>query len=390
MREKYIQKLVQCISEAGLDAVMVCPGEEMKFLLGFSPMLCERFQGLFVKRSGEMFYICNLLYQEELQERFAKAAAGRTEEYAGKRKNGEASGKDPRQLSEISVYSWFDGEVMTRVVEKIFREQGLLGKKIGVNSDAQAFNILEIMEKVDVTFCNAKPLLEEMRIRKEKEELDALRKSASIVDQVFEEVQAVIRPGVSEKQVQEFLLNRMSELGGGSPECIVGVGANSSYPHYCDCQCIIQEQDVVLLDYGCTWQGLYSDMSRTVFVGGVTEKQRECYELVKRSNEAAEAMVKEGTWIPDIDRKAREVLDEKGYAKTLINRLGHGIGYTIHEAPDIKQSNPRKLEKGMAFSIEPGIYLGGEFGIRIEDIVIVNEKGEAEILNKASKELIVL
>ena len=362
MRKKYIDKLVRCIGEAGLDAVMVCPGEELQFLLGFSPMLCERFQGLFVKKNGEMFYICNLLYQEELEKKFLEAP----------------------------VYSWFDGEVMTGVVEEVLKEQGLLGKRIGVNSDAQAFNVLEIMDRVDVTFCNAKPLLEEMRIQKDEEELEALRKSASIVDQVFEEVQAVIRPGITEKEVQNFLLRRMCRLGGQSPECIVGVGANSSYPHYCDCRGVIQEQDVVLLDYGCTWQGLYSDMSRTVFVGGATEKQRECYELVKRSNEAAEAMVKEGAWIPDIDRKAREVLDEKGYAKTLINRLGHGIGYTIHEAPDIKQSNRRTLEKGMAFSIEPGIYLGGEFGIRIEDIVIVNEKGEAEVLNKASKEFMIL
>lgn len=363
MNKKYMKKLVDCISKAGLDAVMVCPGEEMNFLLGFSPMMCERFQGLFVKADGELFYICNLLYQEELREKMPE---------------------------NIPVYSWFDGEVMTEIVEKVLGEKGLLGKTIGVNSDAQAFNVLEIMDKVDVIFKNAKPLLEEMRIIKDTEELDALRRSAAIVDQVFVEVQSVIRPGAAEKDVQDFLLRRMAELGGASVECIVGVGANSSYPHYCDCKGVIQEQDVVLLDYGCTYKGLYSDMSRTVFVGGITEKQSECYDLVRRSNEAAEVMVREGAWIPDIDKKAREVLDEKGYAKTLINRLGHGIGYSIHEAPDMKQSNLRKLERGMAFSIEPGIYLAGEFGIRIEDIVIVNEQGEGEVLNKATKDLIIL
>lgn len=363
MREKYMKKLVECIRQARLDAVMVCPGEELQFLLGFTPMMCERFQGLFVKADGEMFYICNLLYQDELREKMPDS---------------------------IPVYSWFDGEVMTEIVDNVFREKGLLGKTIGVNSDAQAFNVLEIMDKVDVTFKNAKPLLEEMCIIKDTEELDALRKAASIVDQVFTEVLEVIRPGVTEKEVQDFLLRRMSELGGASVECIVGVGANSSYPHYCDSKGVIQEQDVVLMDYGCTWKGLYADMSRTVFVGGITEKQRECYELVRRSNEEAEAMVKEGAWIPDIEKHARDVLDEKGYAKTLINRLGHGIGYSIHEAPDMKMSNPRHLEKGMAFSIEPGIYLGGDFGIRIEDIVIVNEKGEGEILNKATKDLIIL
>lgn len=363
MREKYIDKLITCIKEAQLDAVMICPGEEMNFLLGFSPMLCERFQGLFIKADREMFYICNLLYRDELR----------------------------AQLPEnIPVFSWFDGEVMTEIVKTVLEEQGLIGKKIGVNSDAQAFNVLEIMDKVNVTFTNAKPLFEEMRMIKNTDELNALRQAASIADQAFADVLSVIRPGISEGEILEFLMTRMTELGGESPEGLVAAGAHSSYPHYCGTNGIVKEQDVVLLDYGCTCSGLHSDMSRTVFVGSITEHQRECYELVKRSNEEAEAMVAEGAWIPDIEKHARDVLDEKGYAKTLINRLGHGIGYTIHEAPDIKQSNPRNLERGMAFSIEPGIYLGGDFGIRIEDIVIVNEKGEAEILNKSSKELIVL
>lgn len=363
MREKYIKKLVECIRTSDLDAVLVCPGEEMEFLLGFRPMLCERFQGLFVKEDGSMFYICNLLYEEELRKEFPEC---------------------------IPVYSWFDGDFMTEIVGRVLEEQGLLGKKIGVNSDAQAFNILEIMAHVDVTFANAKPLLEEMRARKDAAEMEALRKSSRIVDQVFTEVQALIRPGATEKEIQDFLLERMSALGGKSPECIVGVGANSSYPHYMDDKGVIQQQDVVLLDYGCTYDGLYSDMSRTVFVGGITPQQKECYELVRRANEEAEALAEEGAWIPDLDKKAREVLDEKGYADTLINRLGHGIGYTIHEAPDIKQSNPRRLERGMAFSIEPGIYLGGEFGIRIEDVVMINEKGEREVLNSSTKELIIL
>lgn len=363
MRDQYIKKLVDCIKASDMDAVLVCPGEELEFLAGFRPMMCERFQGLFVKENGGMFYICNLLYLDELK----------------------------KELPEcVPIYPWFDGEVMTEITKNALEKEGLLGKRIGVNSDAQAFNILEIMSKVDVTFCNGKPLLEEMRIRKTPEELDALRGAAGIVDQVFTQVLEILKPGVTEKEVQEFLLERMSALGGKSPECIVGVGANSSYPHYSDSKGVIADQDVVLMDYGCTYHGLYADMSRTVFVGGITPKQREAYELVKRSNEAAEAMVAEGAWIPDIEKKARDVLDEKGYAKTLINRLGHGIGYTIHEAPDMKQSNPRKLERGMAFSIEPGIYLGGDFGIRIEDIVIVNEEGKGEVLNKASKELIIL
>lgn len=363
MRTQYMEKLIQCIRQSGLDGMLICPGEEMEFLTGLRPMFCERFQGLFVKGDGSAFYICNLLYEEELREQLPP---------------------------QVPVYSWFDGEVMEEVVAKILKSQGLAGGKIGVNRDAVGFQILQIMERADVTFCSAKALMEEMRIHKDEEELECLRKSSAIVDQVFERVLGKIRPGVTERELQDFLLEEMSRLGGQSPECIVGVGSNSSYPHYCGNGGVVGERDVVLMDYGCTYHGLYSDTTRTVFVGEPSDKQREAYELVRRANQEAELLAVEGAWIPDIDRKAREVLDEKGYAHTLINRLGHGIGYTIHEAPDIKQSNPRRLERGMAFSIEPGIYLAGDFGIRIEDVVIINSQGEREVLNRSTKELTVL
>ena len=135
---------------------------------------------------------------------------------------------------------------------------------------------------------------------------------------------------------------------------------------------------------------MMSDMSRTVFVGSVTRELAEIYELVNRSQLTAQNAVKEGAWIPDLDRIAREVLDEKGLAHTLINRLGHGIGYSVHEGPYISQLNERRLERGMCFSIEPGVYFPGRFGMRVENIMCVNEEGEAEVLNKADRSLRVL
>ena len=363
MNKKYLDRLAGELGKEEMDAFLICPGEEFKFLTGLNPMFCERFQGLFVKKNGEAFYICNLLYEEELKSALPES---------------------------IRIYSWVDGENMTDVVNEVLTSQGLLGGRIGVNSTAQGFNLLEIASKMKVDFVNGKPLLEKIRMIKDRDELDCLRYSAGIADKVFEKVLDIIRPGVSEKEIQDFLMENMVSLGGDTPECIVGCGANSSYPHYSDNKGVVKDRDIVLLDYGCTYRGLYSDMSRTVFVGKPDSKLKECYELVLRANEEAEAMVTEGAYVPDIDRKAREVLDEKGYAHTLINRLGHGIGYTVHEAPDIKQSNKIKLMKGMAFSIEPGIYIGGEFGIRIEDIMIVNEEGRGERLNKATKELIEL
>ena len=113
------------------------------------------------------------------------------------------------------------------------------------------------------------------------------------------------------------------------------------------------------------------------------------YEFVKRSTIAGEEKAINGAFIPDVDKAARDVIDESGYGETFVTRLGHGIGYSIHEAPDIKQSNPRHLEKGMIFSIEPGIYRVNEFGIRIEDLVLVTEKGN-EVLYTSTKDLIIV
>ena len=186
------------------------------------------------------------------------------------------------------------------------------------------------------------------------------------------------------------MFEQMSSRGGTNLWAIVASGPNSGFPHYSGYDRVIQEQDIMVLDWGCEYNEMQSDISRTVFVGDATEDQRRIYELVDRAQLASQEAAVEGAWIPDIDKAARVVLDEQDYAKTLINRVGHGIGYMIHEAPDIKECNPRRLERGMCFSIEPGVYLANVYGMRIENIVAINEKGETEILNKVTRELTII
>ncbi|WP_313371231.1 M24 family metallopeptidase, partial [Sedimentibacter sp.] len=151
-------------------------------------------------------------------------------------------------------------------------------------------------------------------------------------------------------------------------------------------QRVIQEKDIIILDWGCKYNGMCADMSRTVFVGDITEEERQVYEIVLKSQEEGEKAAVKGAYIPEVDKAARDVIKDAGYEKYFFTRLGHGIGYSVHEAPDIKKSNQRYLEEGMVFSIEPGIYIAGKFGMRIENIVAVTENGN-EILNKASKEI---
>lgn len=363
MRTEYIEKLAGMLDDYHLDAVLICPSEELLFLTGFNPMMCERFQGLFIRADGRMFYICNLLYKDQVE-------AGLGE--------------------DVPVYTWFDGDDMVEVVRGILEDNQLGESTIGVNSTAPAYQILDIASEMPVHFVDAKPLLEEMRIRKTAEEQENLRQAARIADEAFDAILPKVHAGMTEQDVMDLLAEEMAARGGENPEGIVASGPNSSYPHYNEYGRTIADRDLMVLDYGCTYKGLHSDMSRTIFIGEPTEEQRRVYDIVDRAQMAAQKAAVEGAYIPDVDYAARHIIDTEGYEGSLVNRVGHGIGYMIHEAPDIKKSNKRHLERGMAFSIEPGIYLAGNFGVRIENIVMINDNGETEILNKASRKLIVL
>ncbi|MEL7647173.1 MAG: Xaa-Pro peptidase family protein [Sedimentibacter sp.] len=362
MRKKYLDKLVKILQDKDLDAILIAPSEEMEFIMGHNTHLCERFQSLIIKKDGSYFYVCNLLTVDEIQ---------------------EVLGQDAK------VYGWFDGDLFTDTVKKAFEEQGLIGKTIGVNSTERAFLILQIMEAVDVKFVNGKPLLEEMRMIKDKEELDNLRTAARITDESYTELLNFIRPGIKEADIARKMNQIFKEKGADEGFTMVCSGPNSSYPHYNSDQRVIQEKDVIVLDWGCKYNDMCADMSRTVFVGDITDEERHVYEIVLASQEAGEKAAVNGAFIPDVDKAARDVIENSGYGKNFFTRLGHGIGYSVHEAPDIKKSNRRNLEPGMVFSIEPGIYIAGKFGMRIENIVAVTEDGN-EVLNKASKDIMII
>jgi len=361
MRTKFVDKLVAFMREKGLDAVLVCPSEELTFFTGHTPMMCKRFQGLFFKSDGDYFYVCNLLYMGEIEKNYPT----------------------------IRAYGWFDGEDMATVVGNILHKEGLSGKTIGVNWATPAASILDIASTSGITFVNAMPLLEEIRIIKTDEEIGNLRLVAAIADEVFSEVIKFIRPGNNEIEIKNFLFSEMEKRGGSQPWALVARGPNSSYPHYGNSDGIVEEQDIVLLDFGCVYNNMRSDISRTVFVGGITDKQREVYNICRRATEVGQAACFAGAYIPDIDKAARDIIIQAGYGDYYQYRVGHGIGYMMHESPYIKASEKRNLEKGMCFSIEPGINLPGEFGMRIENIVAITENG-TEILNKSTHEIVIV
>lgn len=358
----YQQKLLQLLKDSGYDAVILAPSEELAFFTGFSPMMCERFQGYFFTAKGDAFYFCNLLYADQMREAYQ---------------------------NQVPVYSWFDGDGMLGSLGKVLEDYRLIGSKILVNEAVQAFQILDISEAFDVKFHSGKQLLEEVRIRKSSLELDGLRGAARIADRAFEDVIRFIRPGVSETGIKKFLIQKMGEYGGCDCGAMVASGPNAGYPHYCEGERVIQKADMVILDYGCVYHGMHSDMTRTVFVEEIPEKWGRIYDIVDQAQLAGQNAVYKGAYVPDVDYAARKVIEDAGYGGDFPYRLGHGIGYSVHEAPYIHGNNRIHLDTGMAFSVEPGIYLPGDGGIRIENTVIINEKGEREILNQSPREKII-
>jgi len=363
MNKKYMNKLCNIMMEKEIDALMMGPSTDLKFLLGYSPLPDERFQSFVLVNTGEFFYISPQLTAEEIEEKIGE---------------------------ELIMYTWGDHEGFVGTTIKALKENNLENKTIGINNGILGINFIDIKNNFDGEFINGHKVLEELRIIKDDKEIDLMRKAAELADIVVGRTIEFIKPGVTEKEIKEKIEEYFLEEGadGLSFTPIVASGKNNSKPHYAEDSRTIQEKDIIILDLGCKYKGLCSDMSRTVFVGGVTEEERKVYEIIRESNEAGEKAAQIGARSEEVDNAAREVIEKSGYGDYFINRTGHGIGYSVHEAPDIVGGNKIQLSQGMAFSIEPGIYIPNKFGMRIEDIVVMTKEGP-EILNKFSKDIII-
>ena len=224
------------------------------------------------------------------------------------------------------------------------------------------------------------------RTYKDAAEQELMRTASHINDLVNEEAKHYVKAGMTERQVAEFIDARFRAHGceGPSFTTIVSFGANAADPHHEPDDTVLKEGDCVLFDMGCVKDRYCSDMTRTWFCGQPTEKQAAVHDLVRRANEAAEALIKPGVKLCDLDAAARDLITEAGYGEYFNHRLGHFIGQTDHEKGDVSSANRTEVRPGMIFSIEPGVYLPGEFGVRVEDLVLVTETG-CEVLNHNDK-----
>ena len=265
-------------------------------------------------------------------------------------------------------------------------------KKIGVDKHWSANFLLDLMEKLpDVKFINGSKCVDYKRMVKDDHEQQLMIEASRINDQAIHEVIHQVSLGLPELEVAAKLGDIYSKFGGegNSFDAIIAYGANGANPHHENDASRLKPGDSIIIDMGCKYQGYCSDMTRTVFYKEVSQEAKEVYELVKAANEAAEAMIKPGVRLCDIDKTARDLITKAGYGKEFNHRLGHFIGKDVHEYGDVSVNFDLEVQEGMVFSIEPGVYLPGKFGVRIEDLVLVTKDG-CKVLNSYTKDLIVI
>ncbi|MBJ8326404.1 M24 family metallopeptidase [Streptococcus pacificus] len=277
---------------------------------------------------------------------------------------------------------------LTEIVKVI---EGSKIKQIGFDNQV-SFAFYQTLKELFSAY-DLQPLgnfIEELRIIKDASEIALIRQACQISDQAFIDALDFIKPGKTELEVANFLDFRMRELGasGVSFETIAASGYRSSMPHGVASQKVIETGETLTLDFGCIYNHYVSDMTRTIHIGQVSDEERAIYDVVLQSNQQLIEKVKAGLSYQDYDGLAREVITKAGYGPHFTHGIGHGMGLDVHELPFFGKSD-KTLEAGLVITDEPGIYLEGKYGVRIEDDLLITEKG-CEVLTKAPKELIVL
>ena len=263
---------------------------------------------------------------------------------------------------------------------------------LGVDKDLAARWLLPLMDAGAATgFVLASDVVDGVRSIKDEREKELMREASRINDEAMAWLAAQVREGVTEEEIASGLLAEYRRLGAQdhSFSPIVSFGANAADPHHEPDQTVFHKGDMVLFDVGCKRDWYCSDMTRTFFTAEPTAHQLEVYETVRRANEAAEAIVRPGVTFAQIDLTARRIIEDAGYGPYFTHRLGHQIGLVDHEPGDVSSSHDEPVQVGQCFSIEPGIYLPDDIGVRIEDLVIETEDG-CEVINHYSHDVCVL
>lgn len=267
-------------------------------------------------------------------------------------------------------------------------------KRLGIEDKYVTLSqYVEYKEKFEnISFVTLGEEFDKLRMIKTQEEIECIKKAVDIADKVFENILGEIKEGVSERDLAALMEFEMKKLGGDGPsfETIVASNERSALPHGVASDKLLVKEGFVKFDFGVYYNGYVSDMTRTVYLGeNPSEKHLEIYNIVLEAQKLACKSVKAGMKCSDLDKIARDYISEKGYGDNFGHGLGHGIGVYIHEFPSLNGKSDIILQEGMVITIEPGIYIDGFGGVRIEDDVVVR-KDFGEILNRTSKDFLII
>ncbi|HEX2031711.1 MAG TPA: Xaa-Pro peptidase family protein [Actinomycetota bacterium] len=353
-----LHRTASAVVERDLGALLVTPSADLRWLVGYRPPPLERLTCLVLRPEGP-----SVLVVPALERPLAEASsAGRL----------------------VEIAAWDETDDPYALVGRIVGGDG----PVACSDRMWATHLLRLQAAMgDRAFVSATPILGPLRAVKDGQELALLERAARYADEAFGRLVATRLETLNEREVAGRVAELLVQIGHDDVAfTIVGAGPNGASPHHEPGDRELHAGDAVVLDFGGRTGGYCSDLSRTVAVVESPRGFEAVYEVVREAQEAAFRAVRPGVPAEEVDRVARTVISDAGYGELFIHRTGHGIGLEEHEAPYIVAGNEEPLRPGMCFSIEPGIYLPGAFGVRIEDVVAVTDDG-AERLNRASRDL---
>ena len=351
-----LNRVIENMKNEGLTQIIVSSTPSVYYLTGKWISPGERMLALYINVSGEAILFANRLF---------------------------AVGSDP----DMKIVEFDDIDDPIAILAETVK-----GGKIGIDKVwPSQFTIRLMQAKPDATPVLGSAPVDEARMCKDEEEIKLMREASLMNDQAIELTIAAIREGMTELELDEAYKKNAKAVGGdgSSFSPITCFGPNCAEPHHDNDETTLKPGDSVIIDVGLAHNRYASDMTRTVFYKSVSEEQKKVYEIVKAANEAGRKAVRPGVPMCEFDRAARKVIEDAGYGPYFIHRTGHGIGIEVHEHPDNSSACQVIAKPGMCFSVEPGVYLPGKFGVRIEDLVIVTEDG-CETLNHFTHDLMII
>lgn len=356
--ETRMKRLRERMVESGLDYLIVTDKINRRYLTGFTGS-----NGLLLIGQIKNYLIIDGRYTEQAEQQTTDLVILTT----------SASKNQEAHLSELVKNSriGFEAETITY----------------------QLFKTLEgLANEMGCQFVETSQWIEKLRMIKSEEELACLRKAAQLADQTFAYITTIIKPGMSELDVANEIDYYSKRIGSEGPafETIVASGKRTALPHAHASKKIIQKNELIMIDFGCIFGGYYSDVTRTFALGEVTEEIRQAYQQVLIAQEQAIQAISVGKQLKEIDIVTRDYLKNEQLDQYFSHGLGHGIGLSCHEYPAVNSVSEEQIVAGMTFTVEPGVYLAGDFGIRIEDDLYIDSKGKIEYLTQTTKDWLVI